>query len=65
MNQPAIRLGRLAFATIGVGFVAYLVYAELFVLDAICLWCTGVHVLTVALFAVIAFANALMNPTDA
>lgn len=61
-TQPAVRLGRLAFATVGVGFVVYLVYAELFVVDAICLWCTAVHVLTVALFAVVAFATALINP---
>jgi uncharacterized membrane protein len=59
MTQPAVRLGRLAFAGVGVAFVVYLVYAELFVLDAICLWCTAVHVLTVALFAVVAFAAAL------
>ena len=58
MTQPAVRFGRLAFAVVGVGFVVYLVYAELFVLDAICLWCTAVHVLTVALFALVAFGTA-------
>ena len=31
-------------------------------IDAICLWCTAVHVLTVALFAVIAFGTALLSP---
>jgi uncharacterized membrane protein len=62
MTHPAVRLGRLAFAIVGVGFVVYLVYAELFILDAICLWCTAVHVLTVALFAVVAFATAMLNP---
>jgi uncharacterized membrane protein len=58
LAQPAVRFGRLAFAVVGVGFVVYLVYAELFVLDAICLWCTAVHVLTVALFGVVAFGTA-------
>jgi uncharacterized membrane protein len=38
--------------------VLYLVYVELFVLDAICLWCTVVHVLSIALFAIIALGMA-------
>ena len=36
----------------------YLVYTELFTLDAICLWCTGVHVITFLLFALIVFSAA-------
>ncbi|MGB9111824.1 MAG: vitamin K epoxide reductase family protein [Acidimicrobiales bacterium] len=44
---------RLALAIAGIGFVCYLVYSELFVIGKICLWCTGVHVLTLILFAVI------------
>lgn len=42
----------------GVGFVAWLVYAELFVIDAICLWCTVVHVLALVLFGVVALGTA-------
>jgi uncharacterized membrane protein len=57
-KRPAVRYGRLALATLGVVFVLYLLYAELFILDAICLWCTAVHALTIALFAVVAFATA-------
>jgi uncharacterized membrane protein len=57
-----LRWGRGGFALVGVGFVVYLLYAELFVLDAICLWCTAVHVLTVALFAVIALGTAALDP---
>jgi uncharacterized membrane protein len=49
---------RLGLAGAGVGFVIYLVYAELFLVDALCLWCTAVHAVTVALFAVIAFGTA-------
>ncbi len=45
-------------ALAGVGFVAWLVYAELFILDAICLWCTAVHVLALVLFAVIVLGTA-------
>jgi uncharacterized membrane protein len=57
----AVRWGRVLFALIGVGFVVYLIYAELFVLDAICLWCTAVHVITLALFAVIALGTASID----
>ena len=63
-NLPAVRYGRLALAAIGVLFVFYLVFAELFTLDAICLWCTGVHVLAVALFAVVAVGTAWADPSD-
>lgn len=42
----------------GVGFVAWLVYAELFVINAICLWCTTVHVLTLILFGFVTLGAA-------
>lgn len=49
---------RLGLSVLGVGFVLWLVYAELFVIGALCLWCTVIHVLTFALFATIAlFGN--------
>jgi uncharacterized membrane protein len=60
-GHRAVRWGRVVLALIGVGFVVYLIYAELFVLDAICLWCTAVHVITVALFAVIALGTASVD----
>jgi uncharacterized membrane protein len=53
-----LRAARLALSVLGVCFVARLVYAELFEIDAICLWCTVVHVLAVALFAITALATA-------
>lgn len=59
-----IRLGRLAFTAVGVLFVAWLVYAELFTVGAICLWCTAVHVLAVGLFAVTALGTAYADPAD-
>lgn len=49
----------------GVGFVAWLVYAELFVINAICLWCTTVHVLAFALFALIALGTAAATEQSA
>lgn len=48
--SPLIRWVRLGSVIVGVLFVVYLVSAELLVLGKICLWCTAVHVITVALF---------------
>ena len=36
----------------------YLLYAELFAIDAICLWCTSVHVLTLVLFGTTVYATS-------
>jgi uncharacterized membrane protein len=47
----AIRRVRLGALAAGMAFVLYLIYTELFTLDAICLWCTSVHVFTFLLFA--------------
>jgi uncharacterized membrane protein len=52
---------RLAMSGAGAVTVLYLVYIELFRVDAICLWCTGVHVTTIALFAVILAARSSVN----
>ena len=52
---------RLAMSGAGAIMVLYLVYIELFRVDAICLWCTGVHITTVALFAVILAARASLT----
>lgn len=50
---PAIPWARLISVIIGIGFVLYLIYVELFVVDAICPWCTSVHAITFVLFAFI------------
>jgi len=55
MKHPAVRWVRLASVIVGIGFVLYLVYAELFEVGNICLWCTGVHILTFFLFALVVF----------
>jgi uncharacterized membrane protein len=44
---------RLAMIVSGIGFVLYLLYAELFLIKAICEYCTGVHIITFALFVLI------------
>ena len=50
---------RLAGVVGGVVFVCYLIWAELFQIDAICLWCTVVHALTLILFGLIVVREAL------
>ena len=62
-SSPWVGRARLTGSVAGVVMVAYLVWAELFRIDAICLWCTVVHALTVALFAVLVLAAAL-RPID-
>ena len=42
----------------GIGFVLCLLYAELFTIGAICLYCTSVHVITFVLFVLTAIAAA-------
>ncbi|TWP34427.1 vitamin K epoxide reductase family protein [Leekyejoonella antrihumi] len=44
---------RLGAAAIGLLMVFYLVWAEFFKIHAICLWCTGVHVITFVLLIVL------------
>jgi uncharacterized membrane protein len=53
VDWPVLRWARLGSLIAGIGFVLYLIYTELFTLDAICLWCTGIHVITFLLFALI------------
>ncbi len=54
-------LARLAAVVGGIGYVLYLVYAELFLIDSICIWCTVVHVVAFVLFVVVAFGTALVG----
>ena len=49
----AVHWSRLIAVIAGIALVLYLIWAELFRINAICLYCTGVHVLTFILFALI------------
>ena len=53
-----IRGLRVAAAGAGVVTVFWLVYVELFRLDALCLYCTVVHAVTVMLFIAVALGTA-------
>ena len=63
-SNPVLRRARLYAAAVGVVFVLYLVWAELFRIDAICLWCTAVHAITVVLFGLLAVDQALTPPSS-
>jgi uncharacterized membrane protein len=54
-NAASVRLhqARLVGALAGMGFVLWLIYAELIIVGAICLWCTVAHVLAFGLFSVV------------
>jgi uncharacterized membrane protein len=55
-----IHLARLILSVTGVGMIIYLIIAELFIIKAICLWCSGVHVITFLLFVVIVTASPVV-----
>jgi uncharacterized membrane protein len=55
-----IHLARLILSIIGVGMILYLIIAELFIIKAICLWCSGVHVITFLLFVIVVTASPIV-----
>jgi uncharacterized membrane protein len=61
---PAIWWARLAGIITGIGFVLYLIYAEVIQIGNICIDCTTVHIITFLLFALLIFA-ATLRPTEA
>jgi uncharacterized membrane protein len=58
ITWPPLRWARVGSVVVGILFVLYLIYAEMFSIRAICLWCTSVHVITFALFVLIVFSAA-------
>ncbi len=57
-TRREVHLVRIAALIAGMGFVLYLLYAELFIIGSICLYCTSVHGLTFILFVLTMFAAA-------
>jgi uncharacterized membrane protein len=58
-RRREVGLARLASLVVGIGFVLYLIYAELFDIGSICLYCTSVHVITFFLFVLTGLAAAI------
>ena len=61
---PALHRARLAAATVGMGFVLYLIYAELVEVGEICPYCTSVHIITFLLFSLIVFQASAPSAED-
>jgi uncharacterized membrane protein len=55
-----VHLARLILSIVGVGTILYLLIAELFIIKAICLWCSSVHLVTFILFVIIVTASPLV-----
>jgi uncharacterized membrane protein len=59
LQWRALNMLRLLSTVIGVGFVVYLIYAELYQIRDICEYCTGVHIVTFLLFCITVFSAAI------
>jgi uncharacterized membrane protein len=58
-RRREVALVRMVSLVVGIGFVLYLLYAELFQIGAICLYCTSVHIITFLLFVLTGLAVAI------
>jgi uncharacterized membrane protein len=61
-DRREIRIARVIWTLVGVGTALKLIYDELFKLDAICLWCTSVHVMSLLLFIATVFGTLATAP---
>ena len=59
MQRREVHLLRLGSVIVGMGFVMYLIYAELYQIGDICEYCTGVHIVTFLLFCITVFSAAI------
>ena len=55
MDRREVKWLRLGSVIVGMGFVLYLIYAEVIQIGNICLWCTSVHVATFLIFALVVY----------
>lgn len=64
LRLPAVGWIRLVSMVVGIGFVIYLVYAEVVEIQQLCEYCTAVHIITFLLFCITAVSAALwgLNP---
>ena len=61
-RSTVLDVARLGFCGVGLLMALYLLWAELFQIHAICLWCTGVHIVTFLLFVTLLFGFVLSEP---
>jgi uncharacterized membrane protein len=48
-----VHLARLILSVLGVGMIVYLFVEELFIIQALCIWCSAIHLVGFLLFIVI------------
>lgn len=61
-RRPHLDLVRVAGAALGVLMALYLIWVELFRVDALCLWCTGVHLTTLVLLGTVLWRTTAERP---
>ena len=59
VQRREVHLARLGSVIVGMAFVMYLIYAELYQIGEICEYCTGVHIVTYLLFCITVFSVAI------
>jgi uncharacterized membrane protein len=59
-----IHLARLILSILGVGMIIYLFIEELFVIQALCVWCSVIHVVGFLLFVIIVTSTPVVLPRD-
>ena len=59
IRRTDVQVVRLVSIVVGMGFVMYLIYAELYQIGDICEYCTGVHIVTFLLFCITVFSAAI------
>ena len=66
LRRPEVGWLRLGSVIVGMGFVMYLIFAEVYQIKEICEYCTGVHIITFLLFCITVVAAALwgLRPAD-
>jgi uncharacterized membrane protein len=64
LRRREVGLLRLGSLIAGIGFVMYLIFAEVYQIRQICEYCTGVHVITFLLFCFTVVAAALWGLGD-
>ncbi len=55
-----IHLARLVLSATGVAMIIYLIIAELFLIKAVCLWCSSVHLITFVIFVIVATSSPIV-----
>jgi uncharacterized membrane protein len=59
IQRREVHVLRLASIVVGMGFVMYLIYAELYQIGDVCEYCSGVHIVTFLLFCITVFSAAI------